>query len=88
MLLGQNVNSYIVSQKEKGEDVDFQVKIINQDGTCKKYLVNSFATLLKAIDEIDGIERIRFISPHPKDFTDDVIEAIKMENIYANQYIY
>ncbi len=77
MLLGQNVNSYLVSQKEKGEDVDFQVKIINQDGTCKKYLVNSFATLLKAIDEIDGIERIRFISPHPKDFTDDVIEAIK-----------
>ena len=40
-------------------------------------VVNSFATLLYAINEIDGIERIRFISPHPKDFTDDVIEAIK-----------
>ena len=38
--------------------------------------VNSFATLLRAINKIDGIERIRFISPHPKDFTDDVIEAI------------
>ncbi len=35
-----------------------------------------FATLLRAINKIDGIERIRFISPHPKDFTDDVIEAI------------
>ncbi len=51
-------------------------------------VVDSFATLLYAINEIDGIERIRFISPHPKDFTDDVtphpkdftddvIEAIK-----------
>ena len=38
--------------------------------------VNSFATLLKAINKIQGIERIRFVSPHPKDFTDDVIEAI------------
>lgn len=38
--------------------------------------VKSFATLLKAINKIDGIERIRFVSPHPKDFTDDVIEAI------------
>ena len=32
--------------------------------------------LLEEINKIDGIERIRFVSPHPKDFTDDVIEAI------------
>lgn len=38
--------------------------------------MNSFATLLKEINKIEGIERIRFVSPHPKDFTDDVIEAI------------
>ena len=32
--------------------------------------------MLKAVNKIEQIERIRFISPHPKDFTDDVIEAI------------
>ncbi len=32
--------------------------------------------MLKEINKIDGIQRIRFVSPHPKDFTDDVIEAI------------
>lgn len=36
----------------------------------------NFANLLTDINKIDGIEIIRFISPHPKDFTDDVIEAI------------
>ena len=32
--------------------------------------------LLEELNKIEGIERIRFVSPHPKDFTDDVIEAI------------
>ena len=61
-LLGQNVNSYMRVEREKGEDVG---------------QIDSFAKLLKKVNEIPGIERIRFISPHPKDFTDDVIEAIR-----------
>ena len=36
-----------------------------------------FADLLRDVNEIDGIEIIRFISPHPKDFKDDVIQAIR-----------
>ena len=63
-LLGQNVNSYLRVEREKG--IEFE----QYEG------VNSFATLLRAINKIDGIERIRFVSPHPKDFTDDVIDAI------------
>ena len=63
-LLGQNVNSYLRVEKEKGKEFE------EYEG------VNSFATLLQAINKVDGIERIRFVSPHPKDFTDDVIDAI------------
>lgn len=62
-LLGQNVNSYLKSENAKG--------IKNSSG------INSFAELLRAVNEIDGIEIIKFMSPHPKDFTDDVIDAIR-----------
>ena len=64
-LLGQNVNSYLRVERENN------IEIEEYEG------VNSFATLLRAINKVEEIERIRFISPHPKDFTDDVIEAIR-----------
>jgi tRNA-2-methylthio-N6-dimethylallyladenosine synthase len=35
-----------------------------------------FAALLRAVDALEGIERIRFTSPHPKDFRPQVIEAM------------
>jgi tRNA-2-methylthio-N6-dimethylallyladenosine synthase len=35
-----------------------------------------FGELLRAVDTVPGIERIRFTSPHPKDFREPVIEAI------------
>jgi tRNA-2-methylthio-N6-dimethylallyladenosine synthase len=36
----------------------------------------AFADLLRAAGRIDGLERVRFTSPHPRDFTDDVIAAM------------
>ena len=62
MLLGQNVNSYMRVEREQN---------------LATGEIDSFAKLLREVNKIDGIERIRFISPHPKDFTEDVIEAIR-----------
>jgi tRNA-2-methylthio-N6-dimethylallyladenosine synthase len=39
-------------------------------------LGSSFAELLRAVDAVAGIERVRFTSPHPKDFRRDVIAAM------------
>ncbi len=36
----------------------------------------AFSTLLRSCGQIDGLERVRFTSPHPRDFTDDVIAAM------------
>ncbi len=76
-------------RSRKPEDIISEIKELANDGYIEVTLlgqnVNSyrgadnygFAQLLRDIDKIEGIERIRFISPHPKDFTDDVIEAIR-----------
>ena len=37
----------------------------------------SFPELLKAVDKIEGIRRVRFVTSHPKDLSDDLIAAIR-----------
>jgi tRNA-2-methylthio-N6-dimethylallyladenosine synthase len=64
-LLGQNVNSYGVAFGEAGEP--------NWKRGSGR---SAFAELLRACGDVDGLERVRFTSPHPKDFTDDVIAAM------------
>jgi tRNA-2-methylthio-N6-dimethylallyladenosine synthase len=59
-LLGQNVNAY---------GVNFSDPSLDRDRTA-------FSKLLRACGEIDGLERLRFTSPHPAEFTDDVIDAM------------
>jgi tRNA-2-methylthio-N6-dimethylallyladenosine synthase len=44
-----------------------------EDGDQNKI---SFARLLEMVCEVEGIERVRFMTPHPKDFSDDVIDVI------------
>ena len=45
----------------------------------------SFPNLLMDIEKIDGIEIIRFMSPHPKDFKEDLIEVIKNSKKISRQ---
>ncbi|GAS95368.1 (dimethylallyl)adenosine tRNA methylthiotransferase [Mycolicibacterium canariasense] len=70
-LLGQNVNAYGVSfaaDERLREDPAMWSDIPRNRG--------AFAELLRACGRIDGLERVRFTSPHPAEFTDDVIEAM------------
>lgn len=68
-LLGQNVNSYMVVENKNAK--------LAPDEINESEDINTFAKLLREVNKIEGIEKIRFVSPHPKDFTDDVIEAIR-----------
>lgn len=75
-------------RSRKPEDILNEIKELAKEGyreiTLLGQNVNSykggenynFANLLEDVDKIEGIEVIRFVSPHPKDFTDDVIDVI------------
>jgi tRNA-2-methylthio-N6-dimethylallyladenosine synthase len=56
-----------------GQNVNTYGRDLSVPGSNRRPL---FAELLRAIDGVDGIRRIRFTSPHPHDFTDDVIDAM------------
>ena len=64
-LLGQNVNSYgrdlTLAQRQAGEAV--RVRPL-------------FADLLRAVGAVEGIRRVRYTSPHPKDLRPETIEAM------------
>lgn len=64
MLLGQNVNSYGVNFMEESEII-------------KNNPDYSFPELLADVCKIDGIRRVRFMTSHPKDLSDRLIEVIR-----------
>ena len=79
-LLGQNVNSY-------GRDITTGRRsvVAPDDAQCagarwtadhRRRPRPLFADLLRDVAAVDGIERVRYTSPHPKDFRDDVVASM------------
>ncbi len=56
-----------------GQNVNTYGRDVTVPGTSRRPL---FAELLRRVNEVDGLRRIRFTSPHPHDFTPDVIDAM------------
>ena len=84
---------YVRGREKSREPIEIinEVKLLAEDG-CKEITILgqnvnsygmgfenkfSFSDLLFELNKIDGIERIRFMTSHPKDLTDDLIRAIK-----------
>lgn len=69
MLLGQNVNSY-------GKSFDYSGRKIIETTTPDMV---SFPELLQMVCQIDGVERVRFMTSHPKDLSDELIKVMASE---------
>jgi tRNA-2-methylthio-N6-dimethylallyladenosine synthase len=74
-LLGQNVNSYGRDLRVEGGGVGISSGGDSRARVTGRSRSRTFAELLHALDGIEGIERIRYTSPHPKDMKEDVIRA-------------
>ena len=64
MLLGQNVNSYGTNFMEPSAIIDADPDF-------------GFPKLLDAVCQIPGLQRVRFMTPHPKDLSDELIDVIR-----------
>lgn len=74
MLLGQNVNSY-GKKMEKPQVISCETEQEISDRDCQERM--TFAQLLKEVEKIEGIKRIRFMTSHPKDLSDELIQTMK-----------
>jgi tRNA-2-methylthio-N6-dimethylallyladenosine synthase len=82
-LLGQNVNAYGVSFAAEESSRESP---ISRSQTPRDR--GAFASLLRECGRIEGLERVRFTSPHPAEFTDDVIEAMaQTPNVCPNLHM-
>ena len=64
-----------------GQNVNSYGRDLKIDNKSTPY----FAKLLAQLNEIDGLSRIRFTSPHPKDFKEETIYAVKELDKVCNQ---
>lgn len=67
-----NILNEIIELANKGYK---EVMLLGQNVNSYKSGNTDFAMLLNKIDKIDGIERIRFMTSHPKDLSDDIIDC-------------
>ncbi len=80
VLLGQNVNNYrdatIGTRRDElcSSNVESGVYLREQLPTASG--TYGLAELLRDVHKIDGVERIRFLTSHPRDMSDDIIDAV------------
>ena len=64
-----------------GQNVNSYGRDLRINGAARPY----FTELLNELNEIDDLKRIRFTSPHPKDFKEDTLKAVDRLNKVTNQ---
>jgi tRNA-2-methylthio-N6-dimethylallyladenosine synthase len=62
-----------------------QVTLLGQNVNSYNYEQNDFSHLVEMVSKINGIKRIRFTSPHPKDFPKRLIEVVAENDKVCNQ---
>ena len=76
-LLGQNVDSYGKDFLRNHEEEKLRsVSSAVGDGFTEALRVEPFAALLKAVDQVPGVERVHFMTSPPRDMSEEVIRTV------------
>ena len=73
----RSLESVVAETRRLVDEGYSQVTLLGQNVNSYHHNDHRFADLIKAVAEVPGIKRVRFTSPHPKDFPDDLLEAIQ-----------
>ena len=72
----RSVENVVEEVKRLADDGFKQVTLLGQNVNSYRHEESDFATLLEEVSKVKGIERIRFTSPHPKDFPDRLLNVV------------
>ena len=72
----RSVENVVAEARRMAERGYKQVTVLGQNVNSYKYEQHDFAYLLEKISEVNDIERIRFTSPHPKDFPTSLLNVV------------
>lgn len=62
-----------------------EIMLLGQNVNSYAAAKNGFYDLLKELANLDGLRRLRFISPHPNDWTDELSDLVAVETVICNQ---
>jgi len=72
----RSIENVLEEVKQLADSGFQQITLLGQNVNSYAHDGDDFADLIEAVSKVDGIKRIRFTSPHPKDFPDKLLDVI------------
>ena len=80
----RSIHSIIVEVSQAVSDGFVEITLLGQNVNSYQYELIRFPQLLEAVAEVDGVQRIRYTSPHPQDVTEELLEVMESHDTICN----
>jgi tRNA-2-methylthio-N6-dimethylallyladenosine synthase len=80
----RSLNSIIAEVSQAVSDGFVEITLLGQNVNSYQSTSIRFPQLLEAVAEVEGVQRIRYTSPHPQDVTEELLEVMASHNTICN----
>ena len=80
----RSIHSIIVEVSQAVSDGFVEITLLGQNVNSYQYELIRFPQLLEAVAAVDGVQRIRYTSPHPQDVTEELLEVMESHDTICN----